>query len=71
MLVVFPENMEELKAANFTADDPALLIVHNFEKIDDLQNLKVKYEAYSYAEFDQLIADQQYSEIRILLNKLL
>ena len=52
MLVVFPETMEELLAADFTADDPALLIVHNFENTDDLKHLKARHKAYSYAEFD-------------------
>jgi hypothetical protein len=68
--VVIPENEEVLKNANFTDNDPPILIVHNFDR--PKFNFQNPSDNFSFLEpTGQMVSNDQFQTVRNKIAKLI
>jgi hypothetical protein len=66
---VIPESEEVLKNANFTDNDPPILIVHNFERPNF--NFQNPNDNFSFETLGQMMCNDQFQTVRSKIAQLI
>lgn len=70
LIVVIPENEKELANAEFSDNDPPVLVVHNFEELDFKFPANLPHDDFSFLEpTNSMVCNFQFQAVRSKINQ--